>query len=409
MSNELTIKYRWQGKEIQLSRSIVRNRIATSKNVTDEEIDEYMDLCVYRELNPFLKEAYLIKYGQERAQIVVSKDIFDLRASLDPKYDGQEITNNYKRGMNLMDLWVRTRIYHKGLSHPASDVTVHYSEYVGKKKDGTINRMWRTKPVTMITKVSKAQGKREANPKDMTRLYLTEEFDQEIEPTEKVIREIDITPKSEVKDEPKYEADPNAIFPEKVQWQKKPLKLSKEKDREYISRSEGDMADEYTSRKIETEMEIEAEVAEQEADEVPMDIMPASDKQIDFIYGTKDKKGIVDSSFITKEEVKRIGKKEKLDIEKASKVLAWWWGDKDKNIIGEREKREKNPRTSDNDFERRGQLMKEVLDLMKKNYIKKPEAKKMYKKFQKDEIIKLTKEELVELKGLLEHYVPDWK
>ena len=53
--------------------------------------------------------------------------------------------------------------------------------------------------------------------------------------------------------------------------------------------------------------------------------------------------------------------------------------------------------------------MQEVLDLMKDNHIKSAEAKKMYKKYQKDEIIKLAFEELQELKVLLENYTPDWK
>jgi len=98
-----------------------------------------------------------------------------------------------------------------------------------------------------------------------------------------------------------------------------------------------------------------------------------------------------------------------LSKEKASKILAWWWGDKDKNIVGEREKREKNPKVGDSDFERRGVLMQEVLDLMKENHIKPAEAKSMYKKYQKKEIIQLAFEELEELKVLLENYVPNWK
>jgi len=378
MTKELTVKYKWQDKELEISPSIVRRYISTSKNVTDQEVKDFMDLCIYQHLNPFIKEAYLIKYGQEKANIVTSKDVFDKRAFRDPKYDGEEVTNNYKRGMNLMDLWVRTKIYHKGLSHPASDVTVYYSEYVGKKRDGTITKIWRTKPVTMLTKVSKAQAKREANPEELARLYLTEEFDQEERPTENVIREVDITPKREESAMPFNPQDEGQVT---------------QKEEEII-----DKAFE----------QVEAEVEEQEQAE--MGFEPASQKQLDFIYGTKDKKGIVDSHLITKAEVKRIGKAKDLSKEKASKILAWWWGDKDKNIIGEREKREKNPKIEgENAFERRAKLMQEVLDLMKENHIKKTEAKEMYKKFQKDEIIKLATEELEELKQLLENYVPDWK
>ncbi|KKM20218.1 hypothetical protein LCGC14_1647700, partial [marine sediment metagenome] len=131
--------------------------------------------------------------------------------------------------------------------------------------------------------------------------------------------------------------------------------------------------------------------------------------QKDFIYGVGDKKGIVDSHLITKEEIKRIGKAKDLGKEKASKVMKWWWGDKNKNIIGEREKREKNPKTGESDLERRSELMRGVLALMKKNFIHKPMQKKFCKKFQKDEIEQLTNEELIELKKTLEHYVPDWK
>ena len=86
-------------------------------------------------------------------------------------------------------------------------------------------------------------------------------------------------------------------------------------------------------------------------------------------------------------------------------------GDKDKNIIGEREKREvkDKPKKKGNAFEVRGELMQEVLDLMKENHIKAAEAKKMYKKYQKSEIIQLATEELEELKVLLENYTPNWK
>jgi len=370
--NELQVKYQWQDKEIKLTKSDVKRFIATSPNVTDQEIQDFMWLCEYKKLNPFIKEAYLIKYGQERANIVTSKDVFDIRAFRDPKFDGEEITNNYKRGMNLMDLWVRTKIFHKGCTHPVADVTVHYPEYVGRKKDGTISKIWQTKPVTMLTKVSKAQGKREANPEEMEKLYLSEEFDQQSKPTETDIREIDVTPKNEVKDE--VNRDDEAI-------------------------------DEVEVLEQEQTETMEADAVEEKTE---VEFKPASPGQLDYIYGVGKKKGIIHSHLITDKEIERIGKKEDLDIAKASKILAWWWGDKDKNIIGEREKREKNPKVGDSDFERRGALMQEVLDLMKENHIKPAEAKKMYKKYQKDEIIKLAFEELEELKELLLHYTPDW-
>jgi len=73
---------------------------------------------------------------------------------------------------------------------------------------------------------------------------------------------------------------------------------------------------------------------------------PATPKQKDYIYGYKDEKGnwvkgIVESHLITEKDIEYIGESKKLTIEKANKILNWWWGDKKNNIVGEREKREK--------------------------------------------------------------------
>lgn len=227
MSNELSIKYKWQDQELTLTKSDVKDFISTSPNVTDKEIKNFMWLCEYRGLNPFIKEAYLIKYGSSPAQQVVSKDVMDRRVEADERFDGEEITHNYKRGMNLNDFWVRGKIYRKGCSHPAADVTVYYPEYVGKKKDGTITKMWMTKPFTMLQKVCKAQMKRESNPKDLAGMYLAEEFDQEISPTEKEIKNINVKPK--VKETAKDEKIVDAEFV-KDEEEEKPMQRTKGQD-----------------------------------------------------------------------------------------------------------------------------------------------------------------------------------
>jgi len=200
-----------------------------------------------------------------------------------------------------------------------------------------------------------------------------------------------------------------------------------------------DLPEEYVSKrelKRETKQEVnrddeainEVEVLEQEqaeameADavkkETKIEVKPASQGQIDYIYGFKNDKGelvkgIVESTKIKKAEIDRIGKREALSFEKADKICKWWWGNKDKNIVGEREKREKSkPKLQQNKgnvLKQRGAIMQEVLDLMKENYIKEAEKKKMYGKYQKKQIQQLATEELEELKVLLQNYVPDWK
>ncbi len=309
MANNDLVKYKWQNEELKISSDIIKRYISTSKNVTEQEVKDFMDLCIYQHLNPYIKEAYLVKYGTERANIITSKDVFDKRAFRDPQYDGEEITNNYKRGMNLMDLWVRTRIYHKGLSHPASDVTVYYPEYVGKKKDGTINKIWYTKPVTMLTKVSKAQAKREANPEELAKLYLSEEFDQQSKPTETDIREIDVTPQSEhTENKPQIKKESSG---------NNELATQPQKDIIY-----GNVVCEECGTRV-----------------YGYRCPKCKNTDLHVITG-----GFYHSHLMTKDDFKKEMEPTTSPYEltkvEAIKIYSWWRGDKDKLVIGERTKRE---------------------------------------------------------------------
>lgn len=68
---------------------------------------------------------------------------------------------------------------------------------------------------------------------------------------------------------------------------------------------------------------------------------PATTLQKNKIFGYRDKegwhKGMIESRFITKEEIREIGSPEKLAVGRASVLLSWWWGIDDE--IGERAKR----------------------------------------------------------------------
>ena len=50
----------------------------------------FINLCKYAGLNPWLKEAYCIKYGNEPATMVVGKEAFMKRAEKTPGFDGME-------------------------------------------------------------------------------------------------------------------------------------------------------------------------------------------------------------------------------------------------------------------------------------------------------------------------------
>ena len=178
------VSYQVNGREINLSPSVVRAYLTNGdgNKVTDQEIAYFMNLCRYQGLNPFTKEAYLIKYGDKPAQIVTGIDALRKRAMRNPNYRGHEagvivITQDQKvenrigscvmPGEQLVGGWARTHI--NGYTVPI-ETTVSFREF---SQDTPI---WRSKPGTMIRKVALATSLREAFPEDLGGMYAPEEM-----------------------------------------------------------------------------------------------------------------------------------------------------------------------------------------------------------------------------------------
>lgn len=90
-SKEIAVTYEVDGEQIKLTPTIVQQYIVgTDAQITLPEFKFFTSLCKARKLNPFLKEAYCIKFGNQPAQIVVGKDAVLKRAILNPNYDGME-------------------------------------------------------------------------------------------------------------------------------------------------------------------------------------------------------------------------------------------------------------------------------------------------------------------------------
>ena len=89
---EIVVKYEIDGQEIKLTPSIVQEYIVgTTAKITMPEFKLFTELCKVRKLNPFLREAYLIKYSEKQpASIVVGKDAILKRAVLNEQYDGMK-------------------------------------------------------------------------------------------------------------------------------------------------------------------------------------------------------------------------------------------------------------------------------------------------------------------------------
>jgi len=183
MSNELARYSTESGDEVILTTEVVRNIISNNPQVTDKEITLFVELCKAQRLNPFIKEAHLIKYGNNPATMVVGKDVFTRRAQRNPRFRGytagltilnkdHEIIRRdgsmIAPGEQLLGGWCSVNI--EGYSQPMFD-EVSFGEYAGTKKDGSLNSQWASKPGTMIRKVAIVHALREAFPEDLSGLY----------------------------------------------------------------------------------------------------------------------------------------------------------------------------------------------------------------------------------------------
>ena len=209
------VKYEANGELVKLSPATVRKYLVSGGgNVSDQEVMMFLSLCRYQHLNPFLKEAYLIKYGSnDPATIVVGKDVFTKRADATPTYGGKQagIIVLDKNGEvkeregalvlpneTLVGGWAK--IFIKGHDTPEY-ASVSFDEYVGKKKSGEINGQWSKKPATMIRKVAVVQALREAFPDRFQGMYAQEEFpevsEKKLDTEEIVVHDIEENANSE--------------------------------------------------------------------------------------------------------------------------------------------------------------------------------------------------------------------
>jgi phage recombination protein Bet len=178
------------GATVTLSPQIVRQYLVNGQgNVTDQEVMMFLQLCKYQGLNPFLREAYLIKYGDRNpASIVVGKEVYMKRAERHPEYQGLEAgvivmtaDGEIKERPGTFSLKTEqivggwAKVYRQGHSVPAYN-TVEFDEYAARKADGQLNNQWSTKPGTMIRKCAVVATLREAFPAEFGGMYSQEEI-----------------------------------------------------------------------------------------------------------------------------------------------------------------------------------------------------------------------------------------
>lgn len=243
------VVYQANGKTIRLNPGMVKKYLVSGDpdRVTDQEIVTFMQMCANAGLDPWLREAYCIKYGNEAATMVTGKEAFQKRADADPNFDGQEAgivvldadgALQHREGALLLEgetlVGGWAKVWRKDHTHP-STIECSLSEYIGRKKDGSPNRQWSGKPATMIRKVALVQALREAFPARLGGMYASEERGFE-EPVE--------APFTELPDDPPADAPAAHATPRLNQSSRPAVTIPSSQQPETAPLPDGDSGDE---------------------------------------------------------------------------------------------------------------------------------------------------------------------
>lgn len=202
MANEVAekkeheVQYEVNGKEVKLSPSIVAQFVTKGNTqISKTEAVNFIKLCHGAGLNPFLNEAYLVKFKGKPAQMITSKEAFMKRAEANKHFkgfkagiiverNGEMVKLNGALKMNndkIIGAW--SEVYRDDRDVPMY-VEVSFEEF--SKGQAT----WKQQPANMIRKVAVVNGLREAFPNSLGALYTEDdkspqEVRQEVEELEK--------------------------------------------------------------------------------------------------------------------------------------------------------------------------------------------------------------------------------
>lgn len=189
-SKELVVRYMIGENEIKLTPNIVKEYIVGNKNadITMQEFKLFSELCKTRQLNPFTKEVFLLKYGTAPATMIVSKQAILKRATMHPQFNGlmsgvfvktAEGKVEKRDGGILLDdellvgSWAE--VYRKDWDKP-----MYCSCSMNEIKQAK-NPSWDKMPCTMAIKTATCRACRDAFPEDLGGLYDADEISKPVE------------------------------------------------------------------------------------------------------------------------------------------------------------------------------------------------------------------------------------
>lgn len=227
MSNELMtkpIEYQANGELVKLSGNMITQYLVrgSKADITEQEVVMFLNLCKFQKLNPFLNEAYLVKFKGAPAQIITSKEAFMKRAEANEHYAGLEAGIIVEREGKIVKQEGAVKLptdkliggwatVHRNDREVPVKVQIDFSEF--SKGQAT----WRAMPMNMIRKTAIVNAMREAFPGNLGNMYteeeapevrkdITQEVDREVH--QKANQEIiDVQP-DPIPDKPKTKAQP---------------------------------------------------------------------------------------------------------------------------------------------------------------------------------------------------------
>lgn len=170
------------GSQIVLTKDTVQKYLTGNTQISDSEFNMFFQLCKEYKVNPYLREAYIIKYGSQAAQIVIDYKFLQARAEKDPHFRGM------KTGIVVLDKDGNEKEKNSTIVLPNETLIAGWCEILRSDRDcptkvycmfseyNTGKSNWNSKPTFMIVKVAKAQALREAFPNMIkSNIYTQEE------------------------------------------------------------------------------------------------------------------------------------------------------------------------------------------------------------------------------------------
>lgn len=187
-------EYTLEGGQV-LTADTVKNYLTSGNGaVTEQETLMFIELCKAQKLNPFIREAYLIKFGTSPANIVVGKDVFVKRAYRNPNFEGM------KAGIVTVDKENQIHEREGSLKLPGETLVGGWCEVYTSDKKFPIKSVvsleeyskgqstWKQMPCVMIRKCAMVTALREAFPEDLQGLYDASEMGVDTKLPEKEVR-----------------------------------------------------------------------------------------------------------------------------------------------------------------------------------------------------------------------------